>query len=43
MPGAVIEDDVSIAAGAVVAKGQVLKKDKIYGGVPAKEIKAKKK
>lgn len=43
MPGAVLEDDVSLAAGAVVVKGQVLKKGKIYAGIPAKEIKPKKK
>ena len=39
MPGAVLEDDVKVATGAVVLKGQVLKKGKVYGGVPAKEIK----
>jgi acetyltransferase-like isoleucine patch superfamily enzyme len=43
MPGAVLEDDVSLAAGAVVVKGQMLKKGKIYAGIPAKEIKPKKK
>ena len=42
MPGAVIEDDVKLAAGAVVTKSQILKKGKIYGGIPAKEIKSKK-
>ena len=42
MPGAVIEDNVKLAAGAVVTKGQVLKKGKIYAGIPAKEIKPKK-
>jgi len=42
MPGAVLEDNVKLAAGAVVTKGQVLKKGKIYGGIPAKEIKSKK-
>jgi len=42
MPGAVIEDNVKLAAGAVVTKGQVLKKGKIYAGIPAKEIKKKK-
>ena len=41
MPGAVIEDDVKLAAGAVVKKGQILKKGKIYAGIPAKEIKKK--
>jgi carbonic anhydrase/acetyltransferase-like protein (isoleucine patch superfamily) len=38
MPGAVIEDDVKIATGAVVTKGQILKKGKMYGGIPAKTI-----
>jgi len=41
MPGAVLEDDVIVAAGAVVIKDQVLKKGNIYAGVPAKEIKKK--
>ena len=41
MPGVVVEDDVKIAAGAVVTKGQVLKKGRIYAGIPAKEIKKK--
>jgi acetyltransferase-like isoleucine patch superfamily enzyme len=41
MPGAVVEDDVKIAAGAVVTKGQVLKKGRVYAGIPAKEIKKK--
>ena len=39
MPGVVVEDDVKIAAGAVVTKGQRLKKGKIYAGIPAKEKK----
>jgi acetyltransferase-like isoleucine patch superfamily enzyme len=43
MPGAVLEDGVKLAAGAVVTKDQVLKKGKIYGGTPAKEIIKKKK
>jgi len=43
MPGAVLEDDVIVAAGAVVIKDQVLKKGRTYGGVPAKEIKKKNK
>jgi len=42
MPGAILEDDVKLATGAVVTKGQVLKKGKTYGGIPAKEIKSKK-
>ena len=37
MPGAVLEDDVKLATGAVVTKNQVLKKGKIYAGIPAKE------
>lgn len=41
MPGAILEDNVKLAAGAVVTKGQVLKKGKVYGGMPAKEIKSK--
>lgn len=43
MPGAVIEDDVKVAAGAVVTKNQFLKKGKKYAGIPAREIKIKKK
>ena len=43
MPGAVLENDVKLAAGAIVTKGQVLKKGKIYAGIPAKEIKNKRK
>ena len=42
MPGAVLEDNVNLATGAVVVKGQVLKKGKIYGGIPAREIKSRK-
>ena len=42
MPGATLEDDVKLAAGSVVPKGKVLEKGKIYGGIPAKEIKPKK-
>lgn len=41
MPGAVVEDYVKIATGAVVTKNQVLKKGRIYAGIPAKEIKKK--
>ena len=41
MPGAKIEDNVKVAAGCVVKKRQNLKKDRIYGGIPAKEIKKK--
>ena len=43
MPGAIIQDDVTVAAGALVTKNQVLEKGKTYGGVPAKEIKKKNK
>ena len=43
MPGVVVEDNVKIAAGAVVTKSQILKKGKTYAGIPAREIKAKKK
>jgi acetyltransferase-like isoleucine patch superfamily enzyme len=38
MPGTVLEDDVVVAAGALVAKGQVLIKGKTYGGIPAREL-----
>jgi acetyltransferase-like isoleucine patch superfamily enzyme len=38
MPGAVIEDNTIIAAGALVKKSQHLPGNKIYGGVPVKEI-----
>jgi len=38
MPGAVIEDDVTLALNSVVLKDQVLEKGKVYGGSPAKEI-----
>ncbi|KYK29162.1 hypothetical protein AYK20_00425 [Thermoplasmatales archaeon SG8-52-1] len=41
MPGAVIENNVKLATGSIVKKDQVLKKGKVYGGVPAKEIKSK--
>ena len=41
MPGAVIQDNVTVAAGALVTKNQVLEEGKTYGGVPAKEIKRK--
>jgi acetyltransferase-like isoleucine patch superfamily enzyme len=42
MPGATLEDNVKLAAGAIVTKGQVLKKGKTYAGIPAKEIKKEK-
>ena len=38
MPGAVLEDDTIVAAGALITKDQVLAKGKTYGGIPAKEI-----
>jgi acetyltransferase-like isoleucine patch superfamily enzyme len=38
MPGATLEDDVVVAAGALVTKSQRLSRGKIYGGIPAKEI-----
>jgi acetyltransferase-like isoleucine patch superfamily enzyme len=38
MPGSIIEDNVVVAAGALVTKNQVLRKGKMYGGIPAKEI-----
>jgi acetyltransferase-like isoleucine patch superfamily enzyme len=41
MPGAILEDDVVLATGAVVTQNQILKKGKTYGGIPAKEIKNK--
>ena len=39
MPGATFQDNVTLAAGALVTQNQVLKKGKIYAGIPAKEIK----
>jgi acetyltransferase-like isoleucine patch superfamily enzyme len=38
MPGATLQDDVVLAAGALVKQNQVLEKGKTYAGVPAKEI-----
>jgi len=38
MPGAILEDDVTLAAGALVTKHQTLQKGKTYGGIPAKEL-----
>jgi hypothetical protein len=37
-PGAVIEDDVTVGAKSLVLKDQVLEKGKMYGGIPAKEV-----
>lgn len=39
LPGAIIEDDVILCARSLVLKDQVLKKGRMYGGIPAKEIK----
>ncbi len=39
MPGAIIEDNVILGAKSLVLKDQILKKGKIYAGIPAKEIK----
>ncbi len=39
MPGANIEDNVILGAKSLVIKDQILKKGKIYAGIPAKEIK----
>ena len=39
MPGVIVEDNVTIAAGALVTKKQRLEKNGIYAGVPAKKIK----
>ncbi len=41
MPGATIENDVTIAAGALVTKHQRLTQGKTYAGVPAKELTTK--
>ena len=43
MPGAVLKDNIILAAGAVVSQNQILEENKTYGGIPAKEIKNKKK
>jgi len=42
IPGANLNKGVKPAAGVVVTKGQVLKKGKMYGSIPAKEIKREK-
>lgn len=42
MPGVVIEDNVTVALNSVVLKDKNLKKGKIYGGTPAREISRKK-
>jgi hypothetical protein len=41
MPGVTFEDNVKLAAGAVVPKDKTLKNNRVYAGVPAKEIKKK--
>ena len=41
MPGVIIEDNVVLGARSLVLKDQILKKGKIYAGIPAKEIKIK--
>ena len=38
MPGVTIEDDVVVGAKSLVLKDQVLKKGKMYAGIPAREI-----
>ena len=41
MPGAVLQEKVTLAAGALVTKNLRLEKGKKYGGIPVKEIKTK--
>jgi acetyltransferase-like isoleucine patch superfamily enzyme len=43
MPGTIIEDNVIVGAKSLVLKDQILKKGKMYAGIPAKEIKTKEK
>jgi NDP-sugar pyrophosphorylase family protein len=38
MPGVTIQDDVVVAAGAVVPQNKILLKGKTYAGIPAREI-----
>ena len=38
MPGAIIEDNVTVAAGALVTKKQRLISDNMYAGIPAKKL-----
>jgi len=38
MPGVIIEDGVTVGINSVVTKNQILKKGKMYAGVPAREI-----
>ena len=39
MPGAILEDDVTLATGGIAIQNQILEKGKSYGGIPAKELK----
>jgi acetyltransferase-like isoleucine patch superfamily enzyme len=39
MPGAVLEDDVTLATGGIAIQNQILEKGKTYGGIPARELK----
>jgi acetyltransferase-like isoleucine patch superfamily enzyme len=39
MPGSVLQDNVTLAAGALVTQDQILETGKTYAGVPAREIK----
>jgi len=41
LPGAIIEDNVTVGIRSLVTKDQILKKGKTYAGVPAKEIPSK--
>ncbi|KAA0008773.1 MAG: hypothetical protein FE036_01735 [Thermoplasmata archaeon] len=38
MPGVVIEDNIAVGAKSLVPKNAILKKGKIYAGIPVKEI-----
>jgi acetyltransferase-like isoleucine patch superfamily enzyme len=38
MCGVIIEDNVTLGLNSVVLKDQVLKKDQMYAGIPAKKI-----
>ena len=38
MPGATLQDNVVLAAGALVTQNQILEEGKTYAGIPAKEI-----
>lgn len=43
MPGVIMEDDAVLGARSLATKNKVLKSYKVYGGVPAREIKVKRK